>query len=137
MSAVDGYLRCGHVITLEISENFGHESHAITVWGYEYGKNGDYTGIYVTSSDDSKLETSELQYCSVFWDEYYSRWELGDGYYNWHIDTVISPDYKPMPEPGTIFLVGFGLIGLAVTIRRLKQMGDSNGKKCKHYKRLD
>lgn len=32
-----------------------------------------------------------------------------------------NPDSLPVPEPGTLFLVGTGLVGLALTVRRRRR----------------
>ncbi|MCP4107502.1 MAG: PEP-CTERM sorting domain-containing protein [Desulfobacteraceae bacterium] len=119
MSAIDDYLHAGYGVNMTIYSFTG--GHALTAWGFEYDENGDYIGVYVTDSDDNRWGASGLQYYSVSWNDSYDRWDIGDGMYSgWHIGGVMALGRNTIPEPGTIILVSFGLLGLAWL--RLKYM---------------
>ena len=98
-------------VTLGIS---GPGAHAITAWGMEYDDaTGDYLGLYVTDSDDSKTSDSPpdlLQYYDVVYSEANTAWYL-QNYYgtnDWYINEVFGLAYRMAPEPSalTLFLLG-------------------------------
>ncbi len=119
MSAVDDYLHAGYGVNLGVYTNGG--GHALTAWGFEYDDNGDYLGVYVTDSDDNQWGASGLQYYSVSWNDINNRWDLGGVYDGWYIGGVMALDNNAIPEPGTIILFSFGLLGLAGLRRKYKK----------------
>lgn len=127
MSSIDNYLHNGYGVTIAI---YGPGGHALTVWGYEYDINGNYLGIYVTDSDNSKSSNDPpdvLGYYNVSLEE--NAWYLQDFYGadTWFIGEVLALDQSPLPIqnhapiPSAIWLLGSGLIGIVGIRRRLKK----------------
>ncbi len=116
MSTIDSYLHSGYGTS--IAAYSGDNGHALSVWGYEYDDAGNYTGIYVTDSDDY---ATDLKLLSV--DLIDGLWHLDSnndyGYQDWFIGGVQALDqYNPIPEPGTFLLLSLGLLSLLARLRR-------------------
>ena len=119
LSTLDTWMHDGYGITISIS---GGMAHQITAWGYEYDAvSGDYTGIYVTDSDDSvdKLQLYGLSYTDpagvlpLAW--YMSGDSYGTGSTN-YISEVVA--LQIVPVPGAVLL---GILGLSVAGLKLRR----------------
>jgi len=93
MAAIDDYLHAGYSVTLGVYADDGSGAHAITCWGYSYDPSEptNYTGIWVTDSDDDKTSSyrpDRLRYYEVV--DTLFGWYLQDfyGVYNWFIGAV-------------------------------------------------
>ena len=119
MPAIDAYLQNDFGVTLAAYSESG--GHALSVWGYEYDEYGNYTGIYVTDSDDymTDLKLLTVDLVDGLW---YLDSENLYNYSDWFIGGVQAldqnPGKSPVPEPGTLILVGLGLISVLVVWRR-------------------
>jgi hypothetical protein len=124
LSVIDTYLHQGHGVGLTV---LGPGAHAITAWGYEYDAFGNYKGIFVTDSDNSKYMNSPLDilsYYDVKYDPAKGDWFLQDFYdsNSWYISEVhglAQMPGNPVPVPSTMLLLGTGLFCL-IGIRRKK-----------------
>lgn len=87
MNSVESFLRYGYGVTLGM---YGGGGHSITAWGYEYDAAGNYTGVWVTDSDDY---VNELFLLSVTYNDQTAQWDLGGyGYEGWYIGEVLALD---------------------------------------------
>ena len=112
LSTIDEYLHSSYGVTVAL---YGEESKDLTVWGYEYDTDGNYTGLWVTdatdSVDDMILLSVELR--NGLW---YLDVVNQYGYQDWFIGGVQALEQRPLqpqqpiPEPGTFFLMGIGLL---------------------------
>lgn len=111
MTSLERYLREGYGITLGIYSKSGW-GHALTVWGYEYDPVGNYTGLWVTDSDDY---LTQLKLLPIRYDSLDNLWYLDSGYRNALIGEVtvlkIRPEHSinPIPEPSVFWMIILGL----------------------------
>lgn len=97
MTAVDTYLRAGYGTAIGI---YGPGGHAITVWGLTHNADApsEYSGLYVTDSDDYKNHPNapdRLRYYEVEYDE--GKWYLQSyaGSNDWYIGVVTALEPGP------------------------------------------
>ncbi|MBN2439975.1 MAG: IdeS/Mac family cysteine endopeptidase [Spirochaetales bacterium] len=90
-------LRDGYGVVLQIvkdSDDGDRDSHIITLWGYSYSEDNQFSGIFITDSDDSKKATNPGD-----WLVFYPLTYLNSKYYfNTYGD-----------ESGWYILAGYGL----------------------------
>ncbi len=120
MSVVDDYLHSGYGTTMAVYSQDG--GHALSVWGYEYDEYGQYTGVWVTDSDDY---LTDLKLLSVVLDTTTNLWYLDEqnqyNYKGWFIGGVQALEQRttdPVPEPGTMLLLSLGLLGILAMRRK-------------------
>jgi hypothetical protein len=90
--------------------------HALTCWGYDTDANGNYTGVWVTDSDDNATALKEY---SVSWDGSTGFWDLGGVYTGYYIGEIEALG-RNVPIPASLLLLGSGLLVLAPW-RRLRR----------------
>ncbi len=119
MATIDSYLHDGYGTGLAIYTDSGG-GHAISIWGIDTDDFGNYTGIWITDSDDN---TYDLMHYNVSLID--SAWYLEGGHYDtdkWWIGVVDGLDRNPLansPEPSSLILLLSGLIGLMAFRRKL------------------
>jgi len=117
MPTIAEYLHNGYGVTLDTD---GDGAHELTAWGYESDEFGNYTGVWVTDSSDALHEMILLSADLVD-----GLWYLDPtnqyGYKGWAITGVQALDRKPVPEPGTFFLINMGLAGVIAHRRRISK----------------
>ena len=114
MKSIAKYLRLGYGVTIAVYKDNGH---ALTVWGYEYDENGEYTAIWVTNSDSGVLNQQLLNRDIEIFDKKITKinkkerlpvefgtdnlWYLGGDFDGWYIGGVQAferIDGKPISQ---------------------------------------
>lgn len=132
LASVDQFLRDGAGTSLSLLSN--NVAHSVTVWGIDYNPDnpGEYSGIWITDSDDAQLDededSDELMHYNVRFEQ--NAWFLQDyfGYNDVYISNVQGLGRMPgwtgsledpvgsvpiIPAPGAFLLgsIGVGLVG--------------------------
>lgn len=125
MDAIASLLQNGYAIGLSLY-NGGSSGHAVTLWGYETDSENNFSGIWITDSDDGLIDT--LVYYDVICSD--GKWYLQNfyGYYTYYIYQVLGLESIPstiassaVPAPGTMLLFASGLACLSLVRRRDRQ----------------
>ena len=114
MATADSLLHKDYGVTLGIRT--GSYGHAITLWGFSQNALGNYTGIYVTDSDDG---TFGLMYDTIAWDG--ANWNLTGGLEaGWYISDLeaLAAGASAVPMAPSWVLFGTGVFALYVMRRR-------------------
>jgi len=100
----------------------GNMSHAVTVWGLETDASGDYTGIWLTDSDNNQGGSDPRPNELIKYDVALtgSTWYLQDfyGMDTNYIDEIQALQFNPVPVPGAVLL---GMLGLSVAGVKLRK----------------
>ena len=86
LSLIEQYMKDGYGVSIGIY-NALYGGHSVTAWGFSYDDQGNYTGIYLTDSDDGVLD---LEYYALSYNIEDSFWYLGEenGYYDNSADYI-------------------------------------------------
>lgn len=92
----------GYAVGMGIIRPGSSAGHNLTVWGYTLDDDGEFSGVYVTDSDD-KAEMLEYyaveKYYSQEWDEYVWRFKSDGRYGNWFLIILDGLLVNPHAEP--------------------------------------
>jgi len=127
LSAADDFLhnRYGVALTIQVPNNI--MQHTITLWGYDYDTAGNYTGIWISDSDDYYPDPNTpqptLSYYGIHYNQSLQNWWL-DGYHvatlpqwgnSFYIQSIsalaTNPAVVPEPVSAALFLVGGATFG--------------------------
>lgn len=121
LSLIDAWMKQGYGVSLGIYNAY-YGGHSITAWGFEYDAAGNYTGIYVTDSDDNGWGYYGLQYYDLSLVDGFWYLDGNDGYYDGDVDYIsdvvglkIMPTAVPVPSSllltlsGVLFCAGVGM----------------------------
>ncbi|WP_020586987.1 IdeS/Mac family cysteine endopeptidase [Desulfobacter curvatus] len=114
LSLIDAWMEEGYGVSLGIF-NADIGGHSITAWGFEYDELGNYTGIYVTDSDDNGWDYYGLQHYALSLVE--GLWYLdgNGGYYSGDADFIsdvvgLKIMTSAVPVPSSLLLTFCGLL---------------------------
>lgn len=123
LPTLDEYLHDDYGVAAAIYSSNG--GHALSIWGYEYNEFGDYTGLWVTDSDDYMIG---LKLLDISLDLDKGLWYLDStntyGYSGWWLSGLQALAVKPtdpqpaVPEPTMFVLFALGLLGLCALRRK-------------------
>jgi hypothetical protein len=118
METVDEDLHNGYGITLTVC---GNEAHDPTIWTYECDDVENYTGLWIADLQDTLRDMTLLSVDPVedLWHfDRQNRYGYGDLFIS-GIQEIDGKDHYAVPEPGTFFLLGAGLIGVIAFRRKI------------------